>query len=86
MHEPENVGASLLQVAAAVFSFRGTRLNKSANLRADLQLMRDLDAELFVTQRATKKVAKHMKRLQEQSPDIQWGFFVTGEAHWIDIA
>eukprot|EP00891_Asterochloris_glomerata_P008904 jgi/Astpho2/8904/Aster-x0372 len=68
------------KVAAAVFSFRGTRLNKSANLRADLQLMRDLDAELFVTQRATKKVAKHMHRLKEQSPDVQWGFFVTGHS------
>ncbi|KAL0043900.1 hypothetical protein WJX82_003428 [Trebouxia sp. C0006] len=54
------------KVAAAVFAFRGTRLNKTGNLRADLHLLRDLNAEMVVTQRATKKIQNHIKRLQEQ--------------------
>ncbi len=66
----------LLQVAAAVFAFRGTRLNKTGNLRADLHLLRDLNAEMVVTQRATKKIQNHIKRLQEQQ-GVKWSDPVT---------
>lgn len=68
----------LLQVAAAVFAFRGTKLNKAGNLRADLHLMQDLNAEMVVTQRATKKVQNHIKRLQEQFQSVRWTFYTTG--------
>ena len=68
----------LLQVAAAVFAFRGTRLNKTGNLRADLHLLRDLNAEMVVTQRATKKIQNHIKRLQEQQ-GVKWSFYTTGK-------
>ncbi len=68
----------LLQVAAAVFAFRGTRLNKTGNLRADLHLLRDLNAEMIVTQRATKKIQNHIKRLQEQQ-GVKWSFYTTGK-------
>ena len=67
-----------LQVAAAVFAFRGTRLNKTGNLRADLHLLRDLNAEMVVTQRATKKIQNHIKRLQEQQ-GVKWSFYTTGK-------
>ncbi|KAA6419143.1 MAG: hypothetical protein FRX49_10883 [Trebouxia sp. A1-2] len=65
------------KVAAAVFAFRGTRLNKTGNLRADLHLLRDLNAEMVVTQRATKKIQNHIKRLQEQQ-GVKWSFYTTG--------
>jgi len=67
-----------LQVAAAVFAFRGTRLNKTGNLRADLHLLRDLNAEMIVTQRATKKIQNHIKRLQEQQ-GVKWSFYTAGK-------
>lgn len=67
-----------LQVAAAVFSFRGTRLNKAGNWQADLHLMKDLNAEMMVTQRASKKIQSHMRRLQEQHQSVKWSFYTTG--------
>lgn len=67
-----------VQVAAAVFSFRGTRLNKAGNLRADLHLMKDLNAEMMVTQRASKKIQSHIRRLQEQYQAVKWSFYTTG--------
>lgn len=67
-----------LQVAAAVFAFRGTKLNKAGNLRADLHLLQDLNAEMIVTQRATKKVQNHIRRLQEQFQSVRWSFYTTG--------
>lgn len=66
------------KVAAAVFAFRGTKLNKAGNLRADLHLLQDLNAEMVVTQRASKKVHDHIKRLQEQFQSVRWSFYTTG--------
>lgn len=65
-------------MAAAVFAFRGTKLNKAGNLRADLHLLQDLNAEMVVTQRATKKVQNHIRRLQEQFQSVRWSFYTTG--------
>ncbi len=70
-----------MQVAAAVFAFRGTRLNKTGNLRADLHLLRDLNAEMVVTQRATKKIQNHIRRLQEQHQAVTWSFYTTGKCY-----
>lgn len=70
----------MLQVAAAVFAFRGTKLNKAGNLRADLHLLQDLNAEMVVTQRASKKVHDHIKRLQEQFQSVRWSFYTTGKS------
>lgn len=67
-----------VQVAAAVFSFRGTKLNKAGNLRADLHLMKDLNDEMVITQRASTKVQSHMRRLQEQHQSVKWSFYTTG--------
>ena len=67
-----------VKVAAAVFSFRGTRLNKAGNLQADLHLMKDLNAEMMVTQRASKKIQSHIRRLQEQYQSVKWSFYTTG--------
>lgn len=61
-----------------MFAFRGTRLNKTGNLTADLHLLRDLNAEMIVTQRATKKIQNHIKRLQEQQ-GVKWSFYTTGK-------
>ncbi|KAL3138609.1 hypothetical protein ABBQ32_006374 [Trebouxia sp. C0010 RCD-2024] len=68
------------KVAAAVFAFRGTKLNKAGNLRADLHLLQDLNAEMIVTQRASKKVHDHIKRLQEQFQSVRWSFYTTGHS------
>lgn len=68
------------QVAGAVFTFRGTRLNKAGTVRADFQLIRNRNAELLITQRALKHVGKHMDRLQLLHADVQWAFFTTGAA------
>lgn len=68
------------KVAAAVFAFRGTKLNKTGNLAADLHLLRDLNAEMVVTQRATKKIQNHIKRLQEQHQAVKWSFYTTGHS------
>lgn len=68
------------KVAAAVFAFRGTRLNKTGNLRADLHLLRDLNAEMVVTQRASKKIQNHIRRLQEQHQSVTWSFYTTGHS------
>ena len=64
-----------------MFAFRGTRLNKTGNLRADLHLLRDLNAEMVVTQRASKKIQNHIRRLQEQHQSVTWSFYTTGRAH-----
>ncbi len=68
----------LVKVAAAVFALRGTRLTKAGTVQADIQLMKDRDAELYYSQRALKHVHKHIRRLTLQQPDVQWGFFTTG--------
>ncbi len=68
-----------LQVAAAVFAVRGTRLTKTGTVQADIQLLRDRDAELYYSQRALKHVQKHIRRLSAEQPDVQWGFFITGD-------
>ena len=75
----------MLQVAAAVFAFRGTKLNKAGNLRADLHLLQDLNAEMVVTQRAAKKVQNHIRRLQEQFQSVRWSFYTTGTFVWQTI-
>jgi hypothetical protein len=67
-----------VQVAAAVFAVRGTRLTKTGTVQADIQLLRDRDAELYYSQRALKHVQKHIRRLSAERPDVQWGFFITG--------
>jgi hypothetical protein len=80
-HHPNasvNPSWSSAQVAAAVFALRGTRLSKAGTVQADIQLMKDRDAELYYSQRALKHVQKHIRRLTLQHPDVQWGFFVTG--------
>ena len=65
-------------MAAAVFALRGTRLTKAGTVQADIQLMKDRDAELYYSQRALKHVHKHIRRLTLQQPHVQWGFFTTG--------
>ena len=83
-----------MQVAAAVFAVRGTRLTKTGTVQADIQLLRDRDAELYYAQRALKHVQKHIRRLLAEQPDVQWGFFITGQhtchstgmAHWPEEA
>ena len=67
-----------LQVAAAVFALRGTRLSKAGTVQADIQLMKDRDAELYYAQRALKHVRRHITRLSAQQPAVQWAFFTTG--------
>lgn len=67
-----------VQAAAAVFAVRGTRLTKTGTVQADIQLLRDRDAELYYSQRALKHVQKHIRRLSAERPDVQWGFFITG--------
>ncbi|KAK9807907.1 hypothetical protein WJX73_000144 [Symbiochloris irregularis] len=67
-------------VAAAVFTFRGTRLNKAGTLRADFHLIKDRNTELLVIQRALKHVSRHMRRLQLLHPTTQWAFFTTGHS------
>lgn len=67
-----------VQVAAAVFAFRGTRLTKAGTVSADIQLIKDRNAELYITQRAMKHVVKHIRRLHKEHPDVQWGLFTTG--------
>ncbi|BDA43970.1 hypothetical protein COCOBI_05-1540 [Coccomyxa sp. Obi] len=69
-----------VKVAAAVFALRGTRLTKAGTVQADIQLMKDRDAELYYSQRALKHVHKHIRRLTLQQPDVQWGFFTTGHS------
>ena len=61
-----------------MFALRGTRLTKAGTVQADIQLMKDRDAELYYSQRALKHVHKHIRRLTLQQPDVQWGFFTTG--------
>lgn len=65
-------------MAAAVFAFRGTRLTKAGTVSADIQLVKDRNAEMYITQRAMKHVAKEIRRLHKEFPDVQWGFFTTG--------
>ena len=55
-------------------------MNKTGNLAADLHLLRDLNAEMVVTQRATKKIQNHIKRLQEQHQAVKWSFYTTGQS------
>ena len=66
------------QVAAAVFALRGTRLSKAGTVQADIQLLRDRDAELYYSQRALKHCRKHIRRLTAAHPAVQWAFFTTG--------
>ena len=61
-----------------MFAVRGTRLTKTGTVQADIQLLRDRDAELYYSQRALKHVQKHIRRLSAEQPDVQWGFFITG--------
>ena len=61
-----------------MFALRGTRLSKAGTVQADIQLMKDRDAELYYAQRALKHCRKHIRRLQQQRPDVQWAFFTTG--------
>ena len=62
-----------------MFAVRGTRLTKTGTVQADIQLLRDRDAELYYAQRALKHVQKHIRRLSAEQPDVQWGFFITGQ-------
>jgi len=66
------------QVAPCVFAFRGTRLTKAGTVAADLELLKDRDAELYYSARALRLVRRHVRRLQAAAPDVQWAFFTTG--------
>ena len=70
----------VLQVAAAVFVFRGTVLTKRSNFAADLDVWRNANRDLYFAARAVKHLRLEMAQLQRQYPGVQWGFFCTGEA------
>lgn len=67
-----------LQVAAAVFVFRGTVLTKRSNFAADLDVWRNANRDLYFAARAVKHLRLEMAQLQRQYPGVQWGFFCTG--------
>jgi len=67
-----------VQVAPCVFAFRGTRLTKAGTVAADLELLKDRDAELYYSARALRHVRRHVRRLQAAAPGVQWAFFTTG--------
>lgn len=69
---------SVLQVAAAVFVFRGTVLTKRSNFAADLDVWRNANRDLYFAARAVKHLRLEMAQLQRQYPGVQWGFFCTG--------
>ena len=69
----------MLQVAAAVFVFRGTVLTKRSNFAADLDVWRNANRDLYFAARAVKHLRLEMAQLQRQYPGVQWGFFCTGE-------
>ena len=68
----------MLQVAAAVFVFRGTVLTKRSNFAADLDVWRNANRDLYFAARAVKHLRLEMAQLQRQYPGVQWGFFCTG--------
>lgn len=68
----------VLQVAAAVFVFRGTVLTKRSNFAADLDVWRNANRDLYFAARAVKHLRLEMAQLQRQYPGVQWGFFCTG--------
>ena len=70
----------VLQVAAAVFVFRGTVLTKRSNFAADLDVWRNANRDLYFAARAVKHLRLEMAQLQRQYPGVQWGFFCTGGA------
>ncbi|KAK9808765.1 hypothetical protein WJX72_003209 [[Myrmecia] bisecta] len=76
----KHVNGTGRKVAAAVFTFRGTRADKFGNIRADFQVLKDRNADLFITQRGIKHVRRHVQRLSAEYPDVQWGFFATGHS------
>ena len=47
-----------------MFAFRGTRLHKAGNLRADLQVLNDREAELYFSQRALEHLHCAMHDLE----------------------
>ncbi len=63
-----------------MFAFRGTRLTKAGTVAADLELLKDRDAELYYSARALRHVRRHVRRLQAAAPAVQWAFFTTGVA------
>ncbi|KAK9843785.1 hypothetical protein WJX81_006264 [Elliptochloris bilobata] len=69
-----------VQVAACVFAFRGTRLTKAGTVAADLELLKDRDAELYYSARALRHVRRHVRRLQAAAPAVQWAYFTTGHS------
>ena len=71
----------VLQVAAAVFVFRGTVLTKRSNFAADLDVWRNANRDLYFAARAVKHLRLEMAQLQRQYPGVQWGFFCTGVCH-----
>lgn len=68
-----------MQVAAAVFGFRGTVLTKRSNFAADLDVWRNANRDLYFAARAVKHIRLEMAQLQRQYPGVQWGFFCTGK-------
>ena len=67
-----------VQVAAAVFCFRGTVLTKRSNFAADIDVWRNANRDLYFAARAVKHIRLEMAQLQRQYPGVQWGFFCTG--------
>ena len=70
-----------MQVAAAVFGFRGTVLTKRSNFAADLDVWRNANRDLYFAARAVKHIRLEMAQLQRQYPGVQWGFFCTGKPY-----
>ena len=68
-----------------MFAFRGTRLTKAGTVAADLELLKDRDAELYYSARALRHVRRHVRRLQAAAPAVQWAFFTTGVAHQMNV-
>ena len=79
-HDREHV-----QVGACVFAFRGTRLTKAGTVAADLELLKDRDAELYYSARALRHMRRHVRRLQAAAPAVQWAFFTTGALRSTEI-
>lgn len=69
-----------------MFAFRGTRLTKAGTVAADLELLKDRDAELYYSARALRHVRRHVRRLQAAAPAVQWAFITTGAPRGVKIS
>ena len=78
LHQQEKSQNPILQVAAAIFVFRGTVMTKRSNFAADIDVWRNANRDLYFAARAVKHIRLEMAQLQRQYPGVQWGFFCTG--------